>query len=160
MRDELPRRPTPGLSEAVSEFFFEELESLDKTDGKRCPGEDVCSSEGKDSGPLYANIARRMNRPVETVCGECPKVGTKPDRHSPHLGSALSLAGHLDELKAAGATFSYPEAFTNPFWWACLKAAHRGRTKHETESAKREKDRRKKEAEEFRRKQQQARNGR
>lgn len=156
MRDGLHGRATPGLGEAVSKFYFEQLDSLDQTGGKRCPGETPCAAPpgepntadyNKGSGPLYKEVALRRGRSFESVCGACPMRGTKPDQHSPHLATALALAGRLDSLRQSGASFPYPGAFNSPFWWTCLEASAEGRRRADEARYERQEQKRKREEE-------------
>ncbi len=94
-----------------------------------------------------------MGRPVEDVCGGCPRNGTRPGRYSPHLTAALALASHLDELRNAGASFPYPTALPTSFAWACLKASKKGRDRADEAKGKRAEERRRREAEEANRNQ-------
>lgn len=153
----MARRSTVGLKTAVSEFYFEQLDSLDQTKGKRCPGEQRCSAPREDerngevvntdSGPLYKELVlARSGRTEDEVCGKCPRNGTRPGRHSPHLNNALALAAHLDELRQAGASFPYPGAFPNPYWWTCLTASAEGRRRADEARNQRTEAKRKEEA--------------
>lgn len=163
----MARRATVGLTTAVSDFYFEQLDSLDRTKGKRCPGEQKCSAPREDersgqvtnpdSGPLYKELVlARSEKTEDEVCGKCPKNGTRPGRHSPHLTNALALAAHLDELRQAGASFPYPGAFNDPYWWTCLKASAEGRRRADearNQRAEEERKEREKAAENERRRQ-------
>lgn len=158
-----------GLKTAVSEFFFEQLDSLDRSGGKRCPGEERCAAppgdeEGgertnPDSGPLFTNLAKRLGQTEEEVCGGCKLNGTRPGRHSPHLTQALALATHLDTLRGAGASFPYPSSFPNPYWWTCLVASQEGRNRADEARNKRLESKRKKDEEERERQEELRRSG-
>ena len=116
------------------------------------PPEDDAGARNPDSGPLYGNIVKRVGQTDEEVCGGCLKNGTRPGRHSPHLTNALALASHLDTLREAGASFPYPDASPNPYWWTCLVASKEGRrradeARNEREKVKREEDARRRELE-------------
>lgn len=102
----------------------------------------------------------QSGRSEDEVCGGCVMNGTRPGRHSPHLTNALALASYLDELRDAGASFPYPGATSNPYWWTCLVASKDGRRRADVAREGREKDRRKREQEEAERQRRQHGGGR
>lgn len=80
---------------------------------------------------------------AEQVCSKCPRLGTKPGRLAAHMTTSVMLSTYLDELRAAGATFTFPTAFPHPAWWDCLIGSHRGRQRHDEARTKREEAKRK-----------------
>jgi hypothetical protein len=85
-----------------------------------CPGEEVCQV----IGPL----SRYPDAPIEEVCGGCDKRDTKPGQQPRYIADAIAEAMALDEVKAVGGVFQYPDGLT--LWqWACIRSLERARQK-------------------------------
>jgi hypothetical protein len=125
----------------LADEFFRQLESLDLSDGKRCPGEQTCSQRlidkkpNPDKGPLA--ITQNADLSTEEICAGCSKFGTKPGTEAPHLSAVLNLALYLDKLREAGASFPYPNCFPSPYWWSALAGSKQGRNRHDEARDKR-----------------------
>ena len=94
----------------LEEYFFKQLETRRKQDGRSCPGEEICAH----TGPL-----RDKSRPIEEICSACPLLPTKPGNIPSHLAMAVIAALRLDRLQEGGSTFAYPDALS-PVEWAAL----------------------------------------
>jgi hypothetical protein len=106
----------------LTECFTEELDSLNRSKGQRCPGEGECDKLQKRG--------LRKREKIESFCSGCVMFGTKPGRRPESLGLLIDTALRLDELRQAGAVFHYPDALC-PEEWQGLIALNRAR--HEAE---------------------------
>lgn len=118
--DECARGITLGLTNALEEWFDGQIQASRKVGSQPCPGEEVCQV----IGPL----AKYPDAPVEEICGGCAKKETKPGQQPRRLADAIAEAISLDEIKACGGTFAYPDSLT-AYQWSCIRSLERARQK-------------------------------
>jgi hypothetical protein len=104
----------------LEQYFDQQIQATKRAGSSPCPGEEVC----QQIGPL----ARYTDQPIEAICGACPKKGTKPGSQPRRLADHIAEAMTLDEIKAAGGVFPYPDSL-GPFQWVGLRALERSRQK-------------------------------
>jgi len=73
-------------------------------------------------------LAKYPDAPVEEICGGCAKKETKPGQQPRRLADAIAEAISLDEIKACGGTFAYPDSLT-AYQWSCIRSLERARQK-------------------------------
>ncbi len=122
MPDEVLRGRLTGLSGELADYFINQLAIQRELKGQTCPGEEICAT----SGPLL----RYRGTPIEQVCGGCNLRHTKENNGPQNLAYAINTALDLDEVKQAGAVFSYPESLS-AYEWACVRGLQRARAKDE-----------------------------
>lgn len=117
---ERDRGGTVGLTTGLEAWFDGRIKAQRYAGGTPCPGEDVCA--------IIGPIARFPDTPIEDVCAGCAKRETKPGSEPRGYADAIAEALTLDEYRAIGATFAYPDALSS-YQWACLRALERAREK-------------------------------
>jgi len=82
-------------------------------------------------------LAKYPDAPIEEVCGGCAKRETKPGQQPRSLADAIAEAMSLNEVKACGGTFAYPDALTM-YQWSCIRALERARQKDQEREQQRQ----------------------
>jgi hypothetical protein len=77
---------------------------------------------------IVGPLSRYKEQPIEQTCAGCEKRDTKPGSQPMWLVGPISDVILLDEVKACGGTFPYPDGLT-PRQWASLRALERARAK-------------------------------
>jgi hypothetical protein len=86
---------------------------------------------------IVGPLAKYPDAPVEEVCGGCSKKDTKPGQQPRQLADAIAEAMLLDEVKACGGTFGYPDSLT-AYQWQCIRALERARQKDQEREQQRQ----------------------